>query len=520
MEPATERVPAEIWLEIFEQLPKGTDLHSISITCRKFNQLSARALHRDVVWYRAKLVAHDLNTWERNVGMEAAVRSLVLGVSRLPQGLFASAVERDGRMSQSTGVDARSTAIPWAFEGLVDRISLNIVDNSFAAPSLHTEMWEKIEAFKNLSTLTFANMFVLPEHFLLIHSLQQLRTLRIDTCAVCSRSSHAPQALPSHVALPITDLALFNIRRSSRSPILPPNGIDDVSYALSLCVAQGLRRLAIDASSDVFRHVFGAWDAQARGWTIPPTLEHLYVRKRVVGVERPSLFAVDHAFPDTHLYHFCVQAKSLRTVSTPIFVPAQVAIAPEALPSGLERFCAPLETAQLVAAVRDLKALGLLKCGVAAREGITALAGIGQACPGLRMLLVEFKGWDEEIFSAAAQLFKELRRLKVVYEEPGPTEVSLESSCFLRSYPVRAHLMLGSHRIFSSRSRQSSSSICLNCIPSSFTHNRHPVPGDPITPRRCSTPRTSRLKKSFKTLSYHGTGTARSCGRCSCTQAT
>ena len=109
MEPATERVPAEIWLEIFEQLPKGTDLHSISVTCRKFNQLSARALHRDVVWYRAKLVAHDLNTWERNVGMEAAVRSLVLGVSRLPQGLFASAVERDGRMSQSTGVDARST---------------------------------------------------------------------------------------------------------------------------------------------------------------------------------------------------------------------------------------------------------------------------------------------------------------------------------------------------------------------------------------------------------------------------
>ena len=420
MEPLSERVPVEIWLEIFEHLPRSTDLHGLSVSCRRFNELTARALRRDVVWHRAKHVAHDLDVWEDNLGIESAVRSLVLGVSRLPGSLYSGTIERDGRTVMRG--DPRVIApAGLGGPGAPDRVSLHIVDNSFAASSLLAPMWEKIMAFTNISTLTFANMFVLPEHFTLIHSLVQLRNLRLDTCAICPRAPHNP---PTHVSLPITELTLYNIRRATRAPIQQgPGGHDDITYTLSLCVAQGLRRLKVDATADVFRFVYGAWDAQARGWSIPAGLEHLYVKKGVVGVERPSLFVADHAFPDTHLYHFCVQAKSLRTVSTPIFVPTQVAIAPEALPLGLERFCAPLDTAQLVAGARRLKALGLLKCGVGAREGITALASIGASSPELEMLLVEFKGWDGEIFSAAAQLFKGLRRLKVVYEGPGPSEV-------------------------------------------------------------------------------------------------
>ena len=116
-------------------------------------------------------------------------------------------------------------------------------------------------------------------------------------------------------------------------------------------------------------------------------------------------------------------ARSLKTIVTPVFVPAQLTIAPEALPTGLERFAAPLETAQLIAAVRDVQALGLIKCGVSAREGITALTNIAIFRRDLKMLLLDCKGWDGELVPAVKQLFRELRRLKIVFEGPGPTEV-------------------------------------------------------------------------------------------------
>ncbi|KAH9930440.1 uncharacterized protein BXZ73DRAFT_47735 [Epithele typhae] len=432
MDPAFERIPAEIWLDIFELFPTAIDLYGISVTCRKFRHLTIRALHRDVVWHKAKHAALELKVWGDLPGMEPYVRSLVLGVTRLPAGHRARLVELDG--TSIAGGVLHDSGDPSAGGPISDRPA-NIVDSSFAAPSLHDALWAKIQTFTKISSLTFANMYVLPEHFELVHSLPLLRALRIDTCAICSRSPHP--AL-NHATLPITDLTLYNIRRATRSLPNVPGGVDDLAYALSLAVAQNLRRLSIDSTADVFRSVFGVWDAPARGWAIPPNLEHLYVKKGVVAVvERPSLFVVEHAFPDTHLYHFCVQAKSLRTVSTPIFVPAQVPIAPEALPAGLERLCAPLDTVQLVAGVRPLQAIGLLKCGVAAREGIMAMSSIGYSCPRLKMLLVELKGWDEEILSAAAQLFKCLRRLKVLYDGAGPSEDFLVSLApeFLVNFP-------------------------------------------------------------------------------------
>ena len=159
-------------------------------------------------------------------------------------------------------------------------------------------------------------------------------------------------------------------------------------------------------------------------------------RSRIIQVNAPNLiphysFLIDVRLSDRYriilrrdsncIGNGCVQAKSLRTISTPIFVPAQVTILPEALPLSLERFCAPLHTAHLVAGVRRLKALGLLRCGVGTREGIVVLASVHE---GLKMLYVELTGWDGEVLSAAAQLFKKLRRLKIVYDGPnGPGEV-------------------------------------------------------------------------------------------------
>ena len=337
--------------------------------------------------------------------MEAHVRSLVLSVNKSYPGSYRRVMDLDTPVSRA----------------IFARDVLRRLD------PVNDRMLAKINEFTNLASLTLADMFVQDVHFVLIHKLSRLRALKLERCVVETRMVEPM----NHKLLPITDLTMLSVSR-----VRPDIGghhqehlvaAESISHALALCTAQGLRTLTVDSSADVFRVVFNSLDAQTRGWTIPPHLEHIYV---VPKEKAPG----ESTFPDAHLYHFCVQATSLRTISTPIFVPTQITIAPEALPAGLERFAAPAETAQLVAAVRNVQALGLLKFGVGVREGISALTSIGKRRRDLKMLLLDCKGWDVEIISAVAKLFKQLRRLKIVYDGPGPTEVCRVllpcSSCF------------------------------------------------------------------------------------------
>lgn len=432
---AVEKIPAEIWLEIFERVPRSSDLHSVSLACRKFQQLTTRALHRDLVWIDAKHVVQNLDVWRENDGMEALVRSLILGAGT----------------TRSTIQSSRGLAAHYG--------TMHDPEGMNTTLALHTAMWARIDSFINVSSLALTNMYVHDHHFTLIHALPQLRSLRLEGCVFHGNAARTF----NHSTLPITELTLLNVRRGKGAdppdmvhmhqphnlhqfnnqmnhlnhmnplnwiavgaiPVLPP---DPLALVLALATAQQLKKLTVDSSADVFRCVFGAAEAQHRGWAIPTTLEELHVvRKRTcVGADSKPAHHVTHGdnqFPDTHLYHFCVEAANLRIISTPIFAPTSVNIAPEALPLTLDRFSGPIETAQLMAAVRDLKALGMLKCGVAAREGITALTNVARVRPGLKMLMMECKGWDGEIVSAVAGNFKHLRRLKIVYDGIGPNDV-------------------------------------------------------------------------------------------------
>ncbi|RPD64604.1 hypothetical protein L226DRAFT_565410 [Lentinus tigrinus ALCF2SS1-7] len=405
---AVEKIPAEVWLQIFQDVPRSTDLHSVSVASRRFRDLTTRALHRDLVWMNGKHVAENFSVWETNEGMENSVRSLQLG---------------------------RTAALD------------NFLHNgtSQVTPGqLQAILFARIRLFTNLSTLTFTDMSIYSGHFALIHALPQLRSLRFDHCMF----HHDAAEDVNNKSLPITELTMLNIRSGSRirthgppvvqipiaavhawqQPVHPVHPLDPLARVLSLAVAQNLRTLTVDASADVFRLVFNASDAEARGWTVPASLEHVYIaRDHTVAAWEPNQPANwggggHGVFPDTHLYHFCTLATNLRTVSTPLFASAQLTVAPEDLPVGLERFAAPLETAQFVAAVCDLKALGLLKCGLKGGEGLTALEDIACVRPGLKMLSMEVKAWDPEVVPAVSLHFRELRRLKVVYDSVGPDE--------------------------------------------------------------------------------------------------
>ncbi|CDO77564.1 hypothetical protein BN946_scf184926.g1 [Trametes cinnabarina] len=419
----TERVPAEIWLEIFEQVPARADLHSISITCRKFHDLTKRPLHRDLAWVKPIHVVRSLPVWDANPGMDAAVRSLVLGVSTVPDRVYVPIVDLNGHVESAPEWTPGGRASENAISATLNHYDLNTErKGGFASRALHEAMFARIATFTNISSLTLSDMLVYDMHFELIHRLPLLRSLRLEFCLFQDR---AGSKTFNHATLPITDLTMLNLRRKCNAFFAHQVSYDeDLTHVWSLCVAQDLRTLTVDSTADVFRHIYGAWDANTRGWSIPEGLENVYVlRRRLFDGEVQPLFYGENNFPETHLYHFAVQARNLRTLSTPMFVPQNMHVAPEALSSTLQRFAAPVETAMFIAAVRSVQALGVLKCGLGNSVAINALETIARSRPDLKMLMLELRGWDEEVVPAVVQLFKEMRRLKILFEgEVFPSE--------------------------------------------------------------------------------------------------
>ncbi|KAI0824946.1 hypothetical protein BC628DRAFT_1376632 [Trametes gibbosa] len=414
---AQEKVPIEIWFEILALVPVTADLHALSLTSRKFYDLTVLALHRDLVWTKAGHVARSLPMWEANPGMNTAVRSLDLGVCTVLPGTPVPMIGLDG------GLERQTQPTEPLHDGVMLRETLSYYGLSFesderlASQPLHDAMLARIHTFTNISSLAFTSMILSNTHLLLIHSLPQLRSLRLELC-LFHEGCGGPPPPTNHVDLPITDLTILNHRRCVSSILFSHVNFDgNILPILTLCTARTLRTLTVDSSADVFRHVYRVYDATAQGLLIPPHLAHVFVlRRRVFKGEVQPMYPGENNFPERHLYHFAVQAPALRTLSTPTFAPQNVTIAAEALPLTLERFAAPVETAAHVASVRDLEALGVLQCALGSREAINALESIATSRPRLKMLMLELRGWDQEVISAVVKLFKELRRLKIVYE--------------------------------------------------------------------------------------------------------
>ncbi|KAH9848977.1 hypothetical protein C2E23DRAFT_841314 [Lenzites betulinus] len=421
---AHQKVPIEIWLEILALVPVTADLHALSLTSRRFYDLTVRALHRDLVWAKAEHVARSLPMWEANQGMDTAVRSLDLGVCTVLPGMPVPMIGLDGRREQH----AQRTQLLQDGAMLQEtlffyRLSLESKGNLATEP-LHDAMLARIQTFTNISTLAFTSMILSNTHLSLIHSLPQLRNLRLELC-LFHEGRGGPPPPTNHVDLPITELTILNHRRCITNILFSHVSFDgNIMPILTLCTARSLRTLTVDSSADVFRHVYRVFEAPAQGWPIPPNLEHVFVlRRRIFQNEVQPMYPGENNFPERHLYHFAVQARALRTLSTPTFAPQNVTIAAEVLPRTLERFAAPVETAAYVAAVRNVEALGVLQCALGSREAINALESIATSRPQLKMLMLELRGWDEEVISAVVNLFKSLRRLKIVYEgEARPSE--------------------------------------------------------------------------------------------------
>ena len=367
-------------MEVFKHVSKSSDLRSVNVASRRFRALTTRAIHRDLVWDNEKHAEQNLRVWKDNPGMEAYVRSLDIGIGGTPSNNTPE--ENAAFLNNDVVPVVLAHHTPPNRQAMLERERLAKRVRLYNVAQLQHVLWARVQTFTNISSLKLHNMTIRSGHFHLIHSLKQLRSLRL---AVCTIEDYAADGFDNRT-LPITELSMLAIRRGYR-PVAHLNIVDitqllpqgpgapiqlnpappvpnPFAQALSLAIAANLRTLTIDFSANVFSNVFDAPAAQALGWIVPATLEHLYVlRKHTISAPEPTWPRSDEGgFADTSVYGFCSLASSLKTISTPVFAPSQqTTMAPEALPPGLKSFAGPFDSARFVATHRDVKALGLLK---------------------------------------------------------------------------------------------------------------------------------------------------------------
>ncbi|OBZ77387.1 hypothetical protein A0H81_02745 [Grifola frondosa] len=380
MDPA--RVPAELWLDIFELLVSPADLHSIIQTSRKFHNLAVRALHRHVIWRTPEAVVHNLPLWDASPGMEPFVHTFDLGVSSLPGGISGRIIEANGEVDDHH-------AYPAIFNNAsnIGRLDTTLSyynlrsKMSFASNDLHEIMFQRIMSFSNLSTLKFHSVIFFDKHFELIHALPQLRSLHLEYCVFQNFSS---SRVFNHTTLPITDLTMLNLRRRIIETLDQQHVMleENIEHALTLALARNLRSLAIDSTADVVKYIYGAWDADVRGWVVPHNLEQLYIYRKETSLEEVQLMLPgESSFPDFTLYSVLGKMPMLTTLSTFHLAPAHNIIMP-VLPL-LRNYAGPVDSIERLPG-RPIQALGLFKCGTGSRDGVGTLANVKLMFPSSR----------------------------------------------------------------------------------------------------------------------------------------
>ncbi|TCD71040.1 hypothetical protein EIP91_000539 [Steccherinum ochraceum] len=459
-------VPNELWMDIFETMDVPQDLHAVVLSCKKFYVCGIRALLRNLIWSNPHDVATNLPIWSNNNAdhlLVADVRSLVLGVSGVPESCGVTFIDEDGRKrrgpiphalhpmmhldDQDDHVDpvvAQSTLMrTLRYYQIADR-------HAFAAQSLYTRMCQRMVTFVNLERLECRDLVFTDELFGVIHHLPALRQLHIELCLFPPR-----QAVQSrdHSALPLTELKLLNLRRRVTHvhefagnngglmgigyvPAADGQGFaiadldDDLSHVLKLALAADLRSLHIDSTADVLGRVFTVWDNSVPGYVyhLPPRLERLYISKKAYhrGQVQPQ-FAGEQFFPDRALYALFSRCPTLRTISLECQLPRHTAFPENCLPN-LRNVEGLAEAVMAMGTNRPLEAVSLLWSDNVLYGTLDSLGLIADGHgTKLKMLAVEIPKWDEEVLHAVCSLFPELRRLKLTYWSHGPCEDTIVS---------------------------------------------------------------------------------------------
>lgn len=438
---ASEDVPAELWMGIFESMSTPADLYSVVRTCRAFYTYAIRPLHRHLIWKDALEVARNLPLWDDKPQMWTNVETLRLEVSTMPEyqgGVFVNVngdeytidhVPQNGQFSFTSALDPFFT-----------------VDRSYASQELYDRITHRIATFSHLSEFTCKHILITDRFFSVIHTLPALRKLHVENCILPARNAIAQR---DHSVLPITDLTLLNLRRRGARVAFEHNHghvhaqghahnhnqDDDAVHVLNLARAQNLRTLRVDTTADVFGRVFYVFDQVAGDfvYNTPANLTKLYIdRRRLVTHERSSYFHNEANFPDRNVYGVISHCPTLRMISISQPFPQHTPF-PSASVGNMTCFEGLPEGVLLATHGKQMDAISILWSDLPSPI-LDTLAHIANQHPALKMLAIECGTWDDEIIIAISQLFKQLRRLKITYQRGGPQEVRDFSCSLLKAY--------------------------------------------------------------------------------------
>lgn len=413
-------LPNEMWIQVFESMTRPSDLLKVIRTCKHFYALAIRVLYRNLKWLTPFDFTNNATFWEtQNISMRDVPISLCIGISHMhyPRvGRYdagSAIVEADGSWLVSSPVATLGGSLA-DLESVMNYITDSGPQSFFASTPLYEAVACRISSFTMLEEL-FLNQAILPfTIYAAIRKLPRLRRLSLQCCTL------PPMHLGDELDfsdLPITELTLWCLKGEAHSH-------QDTNYvhALNLCAARHLRTLRVDWTSISARYF--ARPIGGNEFEPPPHLENLELRMPLAKLW-PAEVDASRSMLINPLLKFLNKCSFLKRLTIVNRLPS-LDLSKYALPL-LEYYSGPLTTALQVLKNRPVQHLEITDDDKKLDEITHLLPELAQRRPTLETLCLAIRHWDNEILFPTAQLFPELRKLRIQYYDGFPSEVRLRS---------------------------------------------------------------------------------------------
>lgn len=424
-----------MWIAIFEAMGEPSDLLKVIKTCKHFYALAVRVLYRNLQWISPIPFVSNARFWRKQtIAMTDVPTSLVVGISHINSNSFArfdptsAVVEIDGSWNITPPHPGHTAINSMYQQPLYTSSSGNPSDwrrySFFASKGLYDTLSRMISTFSMLQELVFHHAELPETIYPAIKSLPRLRHLAIQYCSLPVIQSEPDVTFAD---LPITSLILWCSKADSdQSPT------SNYVYALHLCTARNLRVLKVDWTAVTAR--FFALTTPHVQAVLPTGIEDLTLRMPVSKLW-PSEGDASRSMLIVPLVRFLRSSPSIRCLSVFNRLPSlelDAAILPN-----LNTYIGPLATVVAVIKDRPVEHLEISDVDKKLTDFVNLLPEVARIKPDLKTLCLVMREWDNEILHAIYQLFTDLRKIRIKYEDKYPSEVRVP---LLASYLYLIHL--------------------------------------------------------------------------------
>jgi len=374
-----QRIPADIWITIFEALDEPAHLAQVVLTCRKFNQLGSKILLRHVLWTKEDPTRRNLAHWQ----------SVHNNFLFLPRRLKID-LPFDGLLFPESMMFHVSDEIL-----LYRQPRLWALQYTHATPSpangLYGTVVQQISKFTMLEELILTRIPITPVVYQLVASLPKLQFLEIRCCIFVNQDPLALTPLPeTNNASSITHLVLWENAPSREQP---SPGI--ATHLLHRLAGSSLRSLTITwcSSSSL---LFGT-----RRWRLPNLKQlELHVALLTRDLTDSALEFVNNCTADPRV--------SLRVNKYNVAVPQ---ISSTNVPMrGLRSFRGPLPVvAMFTGSSSKVEHVTVTE----SLEINHLLAGLERLSQNIRTLDLQLRKYDNEVLFAIHQLFPDVESVVI-----------------------------------------------------------------------------------------------------------